>query len=402
MLNIIDSFRLVFSYFAEKRGRILLTILGIIIGIFVFSFFIFVSQSISVAISDQFSVLGVNIIAIQNKEDYTGLLPEGGASLTEKDIDYVKKIVKEYKYVAPGIFANNELEYKNIKTIVRNIAYPDDIFNELYIDFDYKVLEGRMIRSEDKGVVMLGYNLAKESFSPYQINVGENIKISGQKFRVIGIFEKRGDLIVDTVAYMDFDDLKKLEGNQEGYSIIQVSFFKDANASFYANRIEDLFNRNNHMGKEVVVISPSSISETYNSIISLLTIIISFVSSIALLVGGINIMNTMYSNVLERSNEISVMKALGATNKDILLLFLIEGSILGLIGSLIGFFLSYLLAKFLSYFIITFIGYNVQINFNFTFFLYIIFLTIIFTIIFCVYPALKAANIIPADNLRDE
>ncbi|MEC8339841.1 MAG: FtsX-like permease family protein, partial [Nanoarchaeota archaeon] len=128
----------------------------------------------------------------------------------------------------------------------------------------------------------------------------------------------------------------------------------------------------------------------------------SFVSGIALLVGGINVMNTMYSNVLERVQEISAMKALGATNGDILTIFLVESSILGFFGALIGFIGAFGLAKGLSYLITNFAGYNVPINFSLNMFLAILLITTFFAMLFGTYPAWRGAKVNPADNLRDE
>lgn len=130
--------------------------------------------------------------------------------------------------------------------------------------------------------------------------------------------------------------------------------------------------------------------------------IIGFVSSVALVVGGINVMNTMYSNVLERLNEISVMKAIGATNADIRNIFLVESSILGFLGATAGFLFAYSLAKVLSLVIINFAKFNVPVYFEVSFFFQVILIAAFFAMLFGTYPAIRAARTNPADNLRDE
>jgi putative ABC transport system permease protein len=110
----------------------------------------------------------------------------------------------------------------------------------------------------------------------------------------------------------------------------------------------------------------------------------------------------MYSNVIERINEISIMKALGATNEDIRNLFLIESATLGIIGSFIGFGLSYLLAEVVSFFITSYYGYNVPINFDFLLFIGVILVTAFFAALFGTYPALRAAHVNPANNLKED
>lgn len=218
-------------------------------------------------------------------------------------------------------------------------------------------------------------------------------------FRVIGIGKERGDLFVDSAAIMSFDDIKKISG-QDTYSFIRVSFYENADLQFMKEAIDEKLNPRNGE-KRINITSPDQAMDQFNQIIGVLTMIISFVSGIALIVGGINVMNTMYSNILERINEISVMKAIGATNEDIRNLFLIESFILGFIGALIGFFMSYGLAELLSMAIIN-AGYNVPIYFDWTFFLEVIGITSIFAMLFGTYPAIRAAKVDPADNLRDE
>jgi putative ABC transport system permease protein len=199
---------------------------------------------------------------------------------------------------------------------------------------------------------------------------------------------------------MPFDDIKEISG-QDTYTGIRVSFAEGVDLELMKQNIERKLNPNNDK-KTVEISSPQQAIDQFNNIIGVLQMIIGFVSSIALVVGGINVMNTMYSNILERINEISVMKALGGTNADIRNLFLIESLILGLTGAFIGFFLSYGLAELLSYLITNFAGYNVPINFDLTFFFLVMFITSFFSMLFGTYPAIRAARVNPADNLRDD
>lgn len=386
-----------FRNMSEKKGRVFLTLLGIIIGIFTFTFFMFVSQGLSNAISEQFNSLGTNVLLIQRTED-SGGTPTGGGIL-DTDVERVKQVVRDVDYVAPGLFYRARWEYGNEKEFTVSMAYPNQYLNEINADMGLEIESGRDLRVGDRGSVVLGSKFAKEKFSK-EIQVGSSLKVEDSSFRVIGIIEEQGDLFVDNAVVMSFDDIKKVSG-QDTYSVIRVKFQEGADLNKNQEKIENKLNPNKNE-KVFSTTSSQQIIDQFNQIIGLLTAIIVFISSIALIVGGINVLNTMYSNVIERVNEISIMKALGATNRDIRTLFLIESAFLGVIGSFVGFMLSYLLAEFISYFIINLYGYNVPINFDFNLFLGVIFVTAIFATLFGTYPAIRASKVNPADNLKDD
>lgn len=399
MISIVDTFRYVFGYMNEKKSRVFLTISGIIIGIFTFTFFIFASAGLSNAITAQFSAFGLNVLAIEPAGTAT-TGPPSGAGLTDSDVSKIKQVVKDYKYVAPVIFHIGQYEYGREKKIINSLAYPEEYWDDLGQDMNLeKLYSGRMIRQGDSGVAVLGYKTATKVFKK-DIQVGSSLKIGNKNLRVIGILDERGDFAVDNALLMSFSDMKEISG-QDTYSAIRVSFEDNVDLNQMQQNIEQKFNKPNKE-KVIQIISPQQMIDQFDMIIGMLQMIIGFISSIALMVGGINVMNTMYSNVIERTNEISVMKAMGAQNSDIRNLFLVESGMLGLIGALIGFILSYALAEFLSYFITNFLGYNVPLHFELSFFLEVIITTTFFAMLFGTYPAIRAARVLPGDNLRDE
>jgi putative ABC transport system permease protein len=396
-MDIIESFKLVLRNMSEKKGRVFLTLLGIIIGIFTFTFFIFVSQGLSNAIAEQFNSLGTNVLGIQRIGDSGGT--PTGSGLTDTELEKVKQVARNVKYVAPGIFYNARIERGEQRVFTIAISYPDEYLTEVSEDMGLEIAEGRKLRPGDSGSVVLGYKFANEAFET-KLQVGSAIKINDKSLRVIGIIEEQGDLFVDSSAMINFDDMKEISG-QDTYSVIRARFQDGADLDYNQEVIEQRLNPNKDK-KEFVVTSSQQIIEQFNQIIGLLTAIIIFISSVALVVGGINVLNTMYSNVIERINEISIMKALGATNEDIRNLFLIESATLGIIGSFIGFGLSYLLAEVVSFFITSYYGYNVPINFDFLLFIGVILVTAFFAALFGTYPALRAAHVNPANNLKED
>jgi len=396
-MELLESFRLVGKNMIEKKGRVFLTLIGIIIGIFTFTFFIFVSQGLSNAISEQFSSLGTNVLGVQSVESAGGA--PTGSGLTDTEVAKVKQVVRGAVYVAPGIFYNAPWEVNGEKEFIYSLSYPDEYLTDVLEDLNVDVEAGRRLRPGDRGSITVGYKIAHDTFDK-ELKVGSALKIGDDSYRVVGIAEEQGDLFIDSSIVMNFDDMKKVSG-QDTYSVIRVKFQEGADLEQNEKAIDLKLNPNKDE-KEFAITSAKDAIEQVNQILGLLTAIISFISSVALMVGGINVLNTMYSNVIERINEISIMKALGATNEDIRNLFLFESSILGLIGGFIGFMASFVLAKIVSFFITNQFGYNVPIYFEVPFFAGVLIVTALFAELFGTYPALRAASVNPADNLKDD
>ncbi len=401
MALLIDYFRLVVKNMVEKKKQVFLTIAGIIIGIFTFTFFLFVSQGLSNAITEQFSSLGLNSLTVQPFSGVATTGPPSGEGLTDTEIARITQVVDNLDYIAPAIFYTALFEYRNERSSITLSSYPDEYLRNIREDYDIEMEEGRFLRPGDQGVIVLGADAARNNFEQDSVlSIGTSLEFQGERYRIIGIIEDRGDLFIDSSGFVSFEDIKQID-DQETYTQIRVTFFEGTDLEEQQEAIEERLNPNNDE-KTVEISSPQQAIEQFNNIIGVLSLIIGFVSFIALLVGGINVMNSMYSNVLERINEISVFKAIGARNGDVLSIFLIESSILGLIGAMIGFFCAYGLAELLSYAIINFAGFNVEIYWSSSFFISIVGITTIAATAFGTYPAYKASKINPADNLRDE
>ena len=400
MALLLDYLWLVGKNMVEKKKQVFLTIAGIVIGIFTFTFFLFVAQGLSNAITEQFSSVGLNVLSVQPYSGTVTTGPPSGEGLTDTQIARISQVTDDVKYIAPSIFYTTLFEYGREKAGITTLGFPDKYLTDIRDDLGIEMEEGRFLRPGDSGVIVLG-DKAKNSFGEdTPLTIGNSLKYNGSTYRVVGILQERGDLFIDSAAFVGFDDIREIS-NQQTYTQIRVSFYENADLKENEEAILRQLNPNNEE-KKVQVTSAQQTIDQFNQIIGVLSLIIGFVSFIALLVGGINVMNSMYSNVLERINEISVFKAIGSTNKDIFILFLIESAFLGFIGAMIGFFGAYGLAEALSYAISNYGGYNVPITWDALLFSLIIGITTIAAMIFGTYPAFKASKIDPADNLRDE
>ena len=400
MITIIDIFRICFKNIFVNKKRTFLTLSGIIIGIFVFVFFILISMSLSLAIKDQFQSFGIDTINIRLSQSNSG--PSSDSKITSNDINEIKRVATNYKYVSGLKFYDALLEYKNEKKSFLILAYEDwDLVNE---DLQFDILLGRTIEDKDVSKIAFGNKAAKKFFEEEDgdrvLNVFENVKIENNKFRVVGVLEERGDLFVDGAAYISFSDMEKLT-NDSFYSGVVISY--NEGEKDLDKEIEKLDKKLNSKNFEKFSFStPKNSIERFNTIINLLTFVILFISSVSIVVSFVNIMNSMYSNVVQRKNQISTMKAIGATNLDIAKLFLVESFFYGLVGSLIGFFLAFGLAKSISLIVTNVFRYNFFVSFNLELFILTIFLTSILSMFFGIYPALKASKTDPCKNLNDD
>ena len=399
MLQISDLLLFIKREILQNKKRFFLTISGIVIGIFVFTFFLFVSQGLSSAIEGQFSSLGKNVIVIR-PESQADSGPPGGEGLDDTDVAKIRQVARKVKYIAPQIFySSGQYEFKREKDFIVTLGMPDEFLEDVSSDLGIKMSQGRFLRKNDRGSIVIGHKVAHNTFDDL-VSVGDSLRVEDRKLKVVGVIKSRGDLFIDSSIYANFEDIKEISG-QDTYTSVRVSFHEGADVEEQMQAILKKFNPSGKK-KRIQISSPKQAIEQFNSIIGVLTLIIGTISGVALIVGGINIMNIMFSNAIEKTTTISTLKALGGTYNDIRNLFIIESAIYGTCGALIGFFLSFGLAKILAYLSTNFAGYTIIIDFELEFFLGIVFTTTLLAIIFGTYPALKAAKINPADNLRDE
>ena len=395
MIRFIDILILCFRNFYENKNRTFLTLFGIIIGIFVFVFFLFISFGLSFAIENQFSSFGTNVITISSTQKESG--GPSGSNIVESDIKEVEKIAKDYNYVSASRFQSFLVEYKNVKESFLVLSYRD--WELVLDDFGFETSSGRNIADEDRGKIVFGAKATEKFFDDKPIGILENVYINDNKFKVVGVLKERGDLFVDNTIYISNFDMKRLS-EDDGFTNIRVSYYDDSNLKSEIERFDLKLNSKNL--EKFSFSTPNDSIKTFNSIINMLTFVILFIVTISIVVSFVNILNTMHSNVIQRKNQISTMKAIGATNSDVIKIFLLESFLYGLIGSLIGFIIAFSLAYLVGFIITNFLGYKFLIEFNSYLFIGIVLITCIFSTIFGTYPAIVASKTNPSKNLNDD
>jgi len=341
-----DYFKLAWENITHRQIRSWLTIIGIVIGIAAVVALISLGQGVKKVITDEFVKIGTDKIFIFPAGGFSSG-PPGSATginpLTEHDIEIIQRS-KGVNEVSGILSKPAKIIYDRNTYFTAILGIPLDnsykLWNEAY-NFDFT--SGRALKSGDKYKIEIGHDVANNKVFGKNVNIGDKINIEGQDFQVVGIIASIGDPGVDSGIIMPQDTAIQLFnattplGKEESELLVKVD--QGADPAVVADTIKRDLRRSRNVkeGQEdFSVQTTSQLISSFNVILNALLGIVIGIALISLFVGGVGIMNTMYTAVLQRTNEIGVMKAIGAKNSDILKIFLIESGMLGLIGGVIG------------------------------------------------------------------
>jgi putative ABC transport system permease protein len=398
-----DYVGIAFINLKRRRKRTLLTLIGIFIGIAAVVALISLGQGLNAVIREQFEMMGIDKILIYPKGSFFGL----GASskLTEDDMNFLSKI-KGVKISTGMLFKNARIEYKDEVKYRWVVGMPQDESRKVITDMEqFKIKEGRDIEKGDKRKAVITKYFREGKIFDSKVKIGEILKIQSTAFEVIGVLDELGNPDDDSTIYIGLDDAREIFNEPNELQIIYIEIQKGTDTGEIAEKIKRELRkfRNVKKGEEdFVVQTAEELKETYSGIFDIVVAVFIGIAAISLVVGGIGIMNTMYTSVLERTREIGIMKAVGARNSQILALFLIESGMLGLVGGIIGIALGIGLAE-----LVIFGAAQAGITMLKVYFPpYLILGSLAFSflvgVISGVMPARKAAMLKPVDALRYE
>jgi len=327
----------------KRKLRSWLTIIGIFIGIAAIVALISLGQGLQDAINSQFELLGTDKIIVTPGGPFGALSVGSGpksTKITTDEVDAVKK-VKGVELASYSGIKMGRIEFENRQryTFVFRIVLDRSavIFEEVG---SLKAIAGRRLREEDKYKVQVGYLYANTTnYFPKKMRPGDSIKIEGITFEVVGISKKIGNSQDDTQVYMNIDTFDEIYGTKGAYDYIFLKVAEGSDVKKVADDIKKTLRkkRNEEEGKETFNVQTSEqLVQSFKTILDIVQAVLIAIAAISLMVGGVGIMNTMYTAVLERTSEIGVMKAIGAKNIQILLLFLFESGFIGIVGGIIG------------------------------------------------------------------
>ena len=337
-----------------RQLRSWLTILGIVIGVFLIMSLLSLSQGLQSTVLQQLKAVGTDIVMIMPgsmSDIMTTLI--GGVKLSEEDLSVIKK-TPGVEIVIPSVYKGEIVKYQNeSKTVILNGLDLRNALNVYLEDIGMKIDTGRW-PTPGKREVVVGSLVPIDIFPGMKINTTINIK--GKQFEIVGILKSLGSKQDDSMLGIDLEIYRSITGERQGapqaiakiasgFSVEQVAKDIKANLEAQAKRRAGQGGENAYS-----VLTSDALSGIVGNIMGIIQVVVFAFGSIAVLVGGIGIMNTMYTSVRERTREIGILKAVGAKNSTIISIFLIESGIIGLVGGLGGMIPGLGLAKLIQAF----------------------------------------------------
>ena len=390
-----------------------LTILGIVIGVMTVITISSVINGLNNSVSSLIASFGTNVLWVF-RFPVIGVRPTA-EMLARKQLTYDDMVaIGQLPHV---VASSSSLQYTNYQfnegSVVAkygqrkadNVSLEGDTASTALV-YDNVIAEGRFFAQEDQDraadVTVLGSDVEQQLFGPVD-PIGKEVVIAGRTFTVIGVYEKQktafggGKNPADSYAYFPITTFKKLHPEILDYWV-SAKFDDQKNKALVQDEMTELLRRRRKVRNEdqdnFAIFSSDSITKLWNQISGSLFLLMGGLSAVGLMVGGVGVMNIMLVSVTERTREIGVRKAIGATRNIILMQFTLEAIVLCAVGGIIGIVLGSGIAMALR----VIISSQVSLAWILTAFL----CSCGIGLVFGIYPAWKAANLNPIEALRYE
>jgi putative ABC transport system permease protein len=331
-----DYFKIALKNLRRRKLRSWLTLLGIFISIAIIFVLVSLSLGLQDAVKEQFEILGTDKFFIQPLGGF-GPGTTSPRPLTLEDFRVIEKVpgVLKASYMT---MASAKVEFKDEIRYFPVIGIDDEGIDLYLKSGSLKIDEGKVMK-DNGGEIMIGYNYKYSNVFSEPVRTNSKLIINEKEFKVSAIFAQVGNSQDDKNLIITHENFKELfnSGDRVDFIIVQINEGEDIKE--VASRVEKKllsFRGLNEKTQDFSILTPEELLKSFQNILSIITFFLIGVAGISLLVGAIGIANTMYTSVLERTKEIGVMKAIGARNSDILLIFLFESGLLGLVGGVVG------------------------------------------------------------------
>ncbi len=381
--------------------RSFLTMLGIIIGVFAVVTLVSLGEGVKKYVTKEFAGLGTNILIITpGASQTTGGPPITGLDATYKltltDNDAILPRCPAASHVCPVILAAStaKRENKSRKTTIIGTSFEMQVIRNFHVEVgDFLPHEAGQ---GEKRVCVLGPKVAEDLFIGGESPLGQWVKLGEMPFRVIGVMERKGHALgfdIDDIVFIPVKAAGQLFDTDDLFEILVQA--RSADVVLETKRqVKEVLMRRHEDHEDFTVTDQRSMVKAFENILNVLTYALAGIAAISLLVGGIGIMNIMLVAVGEKTREIGIRKALGATKSAILWQFLIESLTLSLLGGSVGLTVGVALALLLGVWMpVSVEPWTILLSLGFA---------LAVGLFFGVYPAKKAAELDPIDALRYE
>lgn len=403
-----NAFVIAFRQISRNFLRSILTMLGIIIGVASVVSMVNFGKATTLNITKNISALGSNLLIVMPSRalDSRGV-SVGKKQFSQKEVDFLRsRLQADIAYLSPLSSSSALVQYgsKNVTTTINGVG------GEYLKATNSQVLEGREFEDDEfrfiNRVCLIGESVRKELYKD-QNPLGSNLKVGNFICEVVGVLKPKGqgamgqdqdDVVL--IPLKTFNSQINSNASLNNIKRIFISLKDGVDSASVASKISEILRevRNVQGGQKdpFEVMDTKEILKTISSTTQMMTIFITAIAGISLLVGGIGIMNIMLVSVTERTKEIGIRIAIGATGGEVLLQFLVEAVVLSFLGGILGVvFAVGVSVGLIRYFEMPFV-FDLQIVF------YALAFSVFIGILFGYLPARRASRLNPIDALRHE
>jgi len=334
-----------FSMVVHSQLRSWLTILGIVIGVASVISIVSLGNGMEASINSQMGDLGGDIVTISagyskgGEKFGPGRMKSGASSgATEDEVvvdrsDYqVLRGISDISIIDRNIRDNVDVTYLGKTGSVSLTGVDQKVWSQVTTK---EISTGRLLDSADQNVIVIGGKLAEDYFDQV-VGINKMISIEGSSFRVVGVLDD-----TTTSIYMPLSMAYQIltDKDVDVYDSIVIKVKDEDYLDETIEKVESKLMMSRHVNEKTRDFSVNSNAQTNEmraEMMSSMSLFLTAIAGVSLLVGAVGIANTMFTSVLEKTKEIGIMKAIGARNRDILLIFLFNAGLIGLVGGLLG------------------------------------------------------------------
>jgi len=406
-MNILNLFKVSLKAVGNNKMRSFLSMLGIIIGVAAVIIMMAIGQGSKESIRSELSTMGTNLLTIRPGADMRGgVRQDPSAMQTLKMADY-QRIVREKKFVtkvSPEVTASGQAIYGNNNTTASMYGESTE-----YLEIkQWPVEEGECFTEEDikkaAKVCVVGTTVVKELFGDNVDPIGKTIRFKSIPMRIVGVLKSKGynswGMDQDNVIIAPYTTVMKRIAAQTYFSSIVCSAITEDLSDAAIEELTQILRDNHKLKGEAVddftIRSQAEMMDTMSTTMDMVTLILVVAAAFSLLVAGIGIMNIMLVSVTERTKEIGLRMAVGATGAVISLQFLIESVLISVTGGLLGILVGCGASTFLTPLLnmpSSVPAWSIYVSFM---------VCVALGILFGYFPAVKAARMDPIEAIRHE